>query len=98
MAIDADVILSNGGEVRMPPVKVFRVAGAGFVDFDVDAETVVINNLTSSQTIFARLNLDADNTAAASNDNKSVRIEAGRAFTFYAPAGADLSGYKLSIA
>lgn len=108
MAIVADLIASKGtvrlvGGVRadaleMPPVKVDRIAAAGFTDITMDAEVFLFHNLSTSQTVYIRVNVDADNTAAADADTKSVRVEAGETFTFGLPVDTDASGYRLSVA
>lgn len=108
MAIDADLIavkgtvrLAEGVRVAaydMPPVNVSRVTVAGFVDLTMDAEVFLFHNLSTSQTVYIRLNLDSDNTAAASGDSKSVRVEAGETFPFGLNIDTDATGYKLSVA
>lgn len=107
MAIVADLIATKGtvslsggfraDAVELPPVKVHRIAAAGFVDIVADGEVYLFHNLTTSQTVYIRLNLDSDATAAADGDDKSIRVEAGETFAFGLPANTDAAGYKLSV-
>lgn len=108
MAIVADLIGSKGAvrmaggfradAIELPPVKVDRIAVAGFTDLTADAEVYIFHNLGTSQTVYIRLNKDTDNTAAADSDNQSIRVEAGESFTFGLPTDTDATGYKLSVA
>jgi hypothetical protein len=108
VAIVADLIAAKGtvrlesgsraDALELPPVSVTRISAAGFTDLVADAEVYWFHNLSTSQTVFIRLNLDADNTAAATGDSQSIRVEAGETFPFGLPANADATGYKLSVA
>lgn len=106
MAILADLIASKGSvreaggradAIELPPEKVYRISAAGFTDIDVDAELFLFHNRAGSQAVFVRLNLDADNTAAATGDNKSIAVDVGETLAFGLPANTDSSGYKLSV-
>lgn len=107
MAIDADFIAfrrtvqlpeGQGAPVPVLPARmVTRVSATGFIDITGDAEVFSFNNLSTSQTVYLRLNLDSDNTAAASGDNQSIRVEAGKSFDFGLPVETDATAYKLSV-
>lgn len=108
MAIDCELIMTTGtvresgatraDAVELPPRKVTRLAAAGAIDIATDAEVFIFNNLLTSQTVFIRLNVDGDATAAATGDDKSIRVEAGSSFTFGLTSGVDASGYQLLVA
>ena len=108
MAIDCELIASigtvneSGGTradaVQLPPRKVTRLAAAGSIDIASDAEVFIFRNLSTSQTVFIRLNADADATAATTGDDQSIRVEAGESFSFGLAANVDAAGYKLMVA
>lgn len=107
MAIVADLIAAVGTvrqsgaraeAIELPPVKVSRISAAGFVDIAADAEVFLFHNLSTSQTVFIRLNTDADATVAATGDDKSIRVDPGETFPFGLPANTDATGYRLSVA
>jgi hypothetical protein len=108
MAIVADLIGAKGtvrlgtdrqaDAIELPPVSVARIAAAGFVDLTADAELFYFHNLATSQTVYIRVNLDSDNTAAASGDNQSLRVDPGETLPFGLPYNADATNYKLSVA
>ena len=108
MAIDADLIavagtvMQSGGfradAIELPPKKVSRINAAGFTDITNDAEVFIFHNLTTSQTVFIRVNLDSDNTAAATGDSQSVRVDPGESLAFGLPVNVDATAYKLSVA
>lgn len=108
MAIVAELVACQGtvretGGLRadaliFPPKKVTRIAAAGFVDITQDAELFMFRNLSTSQVVYIRLNADADNTAAADADDKSVRVEVGETLTFGIAFETDATGFKLSVA
>jgi hypothetical protein len=95
MAIDCELIACEGKDMLLPPLFVKRLAAAGSIDIDQDGEYFIFNNLSTSQTVFIRLNLDTDNTAAATGDATSLRVEAGQQATFL--IDGDARTYKLDV-
>jgi hypothetical protein len=108
MAIDAELVaikrtvqLPEGLSAPipvLPPISVTRIVAAGSIDITADAEVLQFNNLSTSQTVFIRLNLDGDGTAAATGDSQSIRVEAGRMYEFGLRADLDATAYKLVVA
>lgn len=107
MAIVADLIAANGtvreagqraNAIELPPNRVQRIAAAGAYDLTTDSEIYLFHNLSTSQVVYIRLNLDSDNTAAADGDDKSIRVDIGETFAFGMPAGVNSASYKLMVA
>lgn len=108
MAIDAQLIGSKGTirqaeglraeGLTLPPVVTVSIVAAGFTDLTADAEVYWFHNFSTSQRVYIRLNLDSDNTAASSADNKSVGVDPGETLPFGLVIDTDATGYKLSVA
>jgi hypothetical protein len=96
MAIDAELVAHEGQVQSLPPVFRKAIAAAGSTDIDADCQLLVFRNFSTSQAVQIRLNADADNTQAAANDSKSIKIEAGTDYAFLV-GGHDGSQYKLDV-
>lgn len=107
MAIDAELVALKrtvelpGPSVApvpvLPAVRVTRITATGAVDIVDDAEVFQFRNLSTSQTVFIRLNLDSDATVAATGDNQSIRVEAGKDYEFGLRKDLDSTAYKLMV-